>query len=130
MVLEVFPTDEVLLPFSYIKLYSINISGILRHISQCYFIFLTTSNFFWLDQAFSIVLNILHLLVHDFYIGFVFEFSSCHIYHSIVFLCLTLIFFEFLLYFLFFSTFFFRFPLIICFLLPSGFLWTLLLLLP
>ena len=76
MVLEVFPMSEVLLPFSCAVLCSIDIFGILEHISWHYFIFLATNSSSWLIWAFSIILDVLHLLVHDFSVGFVSKFSS------------------------------------------------------
>jgi len=55
---------------SYAILCSAGISGILKYTFWHHFVFLATSSSSWLTQAFFVVLNIQHLLVHSFLIRF------------------------------------------------------------
>jgi len=82
MVLKVFQMDEVLLPSSCAELCFVDISSILEHISWCCFIFLAINNSSWSNQVFLVVLDVLHLLNHNFPIEFVLESSDCWICKS------------------------------------------------
>ena len=133
MVLEMFLIDEVLLLSLYAALCFVDTSDTSKYISWYCLIFLAISSSSWLTQASFVILDVLHLLVHDFLIEFVLEFSSCLKHRSfpsyIPLHCLSMLdhplfpILSGLLVLLYYSS---GFLLIIWFLLPSGFLWTLL----
>jgi len=115
--------------FFSVILYYIDIFGILEHIFWCNFVFLATSSSSWLAQAFFVVLDVLHLLVCSFSIGFALVFFGCLKY--IFFLpCRLLCFLSMLILLLFLISFApsipwrysFRFHPIIWFFLPLSFL--------
>ena len=132
---EAMPISRVLQLSLCVELYSVDISDISRYIYIYWYhsIFLTTNNFFWLNQAYFVVLNVLHLLVCDSFVRFVLKFSDYQKHRSFL-LCILLHWISMLVYFLFqipfiLSTllyYYFRFLLIMWFLLLSDFLWTLL----
>jgi len=69
--------DEVLLLSSCATFCFIDTWYIFECISWYYFLYLATSNFSWLTQAFTVVLDVLYLLDHSFSVKFALIFSDC-----------------------------------------------------
>ena len=132
MILEAFLADKVFLLFSCVTPCSVDISSIIKHTSWCCFVFLATNNSSWLTWAFFVDLDVLYLLVHNFPIGSILNFSDC-LEHRFFLLCTLLHFLPMAVHFSFpipsillvLLCYSFVFLLTMWFLLLVGFLWIL-----